>query len=124
MLVRSSATGVVAPIEEAAATARAGDVAVSVLEASFAMSKGDQIICITDGVNGLLGAGGVRAVDEWMTTTLASAAASGADTAHEALVHGMARHSRTARRAGVQDDVTTIVIHVEAIPAATRSAVA
>ena len=86
------------------------------IEGKCRTAPGQSIYFMTDGINGILEAAGAASVGEWISRT--TTAVSGAAPAHAALAREIGRYERSARRRGREDDITTVVLHVDAAPAA------
>jgi hypothetical protein len=110
-LVSAAGTGMVAtPVEHGV---RSDDGSrPTVFEGGCATSPGQSIFFMTDGIDGILDAAGAASVGEWIARTTATAKADAGST-HDALAREIARYSRSARRRGREDDITTVVIHVD-----------
>jgi hypothetical protein len=98
-----------------------GEIGLTLIEGTWETSPGHSIFIMTDGINGILEAAGAPTVGEWIARTTAPLKP-GATSAHEALTREITRYERSARRRGKDDDITTVVIHLEPMTATVGAA--
>ena len=87
----------------------------AIIEGVCRTAPGHSIFVMTDGINGILEAAGAASVREWIAKTTAPLKPGAAP--HDALTREIGRFERAARRRGKEDDITTVVIHVETVRA-------
>ncbi len=91
---------------------------------SHDLTDGDRVVLFTDGVADALTAAQETKPAAWILSFLAQQAHASADDLHEALVAALKPKIKKARRQGVDDDLSTIIVRFQADSGMSREEVA